>query len=46
MLEYPDFGQDYWSRTATAVYKSGHDSIRLMKWISYYDRSYYEKKLL
>ena len=40
MIEYPDFEQDYWSRTAEGIYKNGHDSIRLMKWICYYDRSY------
>ena len=42
MLENSDFEKDYWSRTATGIYKIGHDSIRLMKWICYYDRSYYE----
>ena len=42
MLENPDFEQNYWSRTAEGIYKIGHDSIRLMKWICYYDRSYYE----
>ena len=42
MLENSDFEQNYWSRTAQGVYKIGHDSIRLMKWICYYDRSYYE----
>ena len=42
MLENPDFEQNYWSRTAKGIYKTGHDSIRLMKWICYYDRSYYE----
>ena len=41
-LENPDFEQDYWSRTAQGVYKIAHDSIRLMKWICFYDRSYYE----
>ena len=43
MLKNPDFEQDYWSRTAKGIYKIGHDSIRLMKWICYYVRSYYEK---
>ena len=33
MTDNPDFEQDYWSKTATGVYKIGHDSIRLMKWI-------------
>ena len=42
MLENPDFEQDYWSRTAEGIYKIGYDSIRLMKRICYYDRSYYE----
>ena len=42
MLENSDFEHNYWSRTAEGIYKIGHDSIRLMKWISYYDRSYYE----
>ena len=41
LLKIPDFQQDYWSRTAQGVYKIGHDSIRLMKWICYYDRTYY-----
>ena len=42
MLENSDFEQNYWSRTGEGIYKVGHDSIRLMKWICYYDRSYYE----
>ena len=42
MLENSDFEQNYWSRTAIGIYKSAHDSIRLMKRICYYDRSYYE----
>ena len=41
MLKNTDFGQDYWSQTATGIYIVGLDSIRLMKWICYYDRSYY-----
>ena len=42
MIKNPDFEQNYWSRTAKGIYRIGHDSIRLMKWICYYDRSYYE----
>ena len=42
LLKNPDFEQNYWSKTASGIYKIGHDSIRLMKWICYYDRSYYE----
>ena len=43
MLENPNFEQKYWSITSTGIYKIGHDSIRLMKRICYYDRSCYEK---
>ena len=43
LLKKPDFEQDPWSRTASGIYKIGHDSVRLMKWICYYDRFYYEK---
>ena len=47
MLQNPDFEQDKSSRTAEGIYKNGHDSIRLMNWFAYYDRSSYEKiKLL
>ena len=42
MLLNPNFEQIYWSRTAKGIYKIGHDSITLMKWICYYDRSQYE----
>ena len=42
MIENPDFEQDYWSRTAEGIYKIGHDSIRLLKYICYYDISYNE----
>ena len=42
MLLNPNFEQNCWSKTAIGIYKIGHDSIRLMKWICYYDRSYYE----
>ena len=43
LLNNPNFEQNHFSRTASGVYKIGHDSFRLMKWICYYDRSYYEK---
>ena len=43
MLENPDFEQNYWSRTAIGIYEKEQDSIRLMKWLAYYDRSLYEK---
>ena len=42
MLKNPDFEQNYWSRTAESIYKIGRDSIRLTKWICYYDQPYYE----
>ena len=42
MMKNSDFEQNFWSRRATGIYKIGHDSIRLMKWICCYDRSYYE----
>ena len=42
MIENSNFELNYWSRTAKGIYKIVHDSIRLMKWFSYYDRSYYE----
>ena len=42
MLKNSDSEQNYWSRTAKGIYKIGYDSIRLMKWICYYDRSYYD----
>ena len=42
MLKNPIFEQNKYSLTSTGIYQIGHDSIRLMKWIWYYDRSYYE----
>ena len=40
MLKNPVFEQNKYSLTSYGNYKFGHDSIRLMKWICYYDRSY------
>ena len=42
MLKNPNFEQNKYSLTSTGNYKIRHDSIRLVKWICYYDRSYYE----
>ena len=42
MSANPYFEQNHYSITSTGVYKFAHDSIRVMKWICYYDRSYYE----
>ena len=44
MLENPNFEQNRYSITSTGIYEIGHDSIRLMKGIWYYDRSYFEIK--
>ena len=41
MLLNPNFEQNHYSLTSTGIYKIAHDSIRLMKWICYSDRSYY-----
>ena len=43
MSENPDFEQDHWSRTAERIYEIGHECIRLMKWLIYYDRYFYDK---
>ena len=42
MLLNPNFEQKKYSLTLKGIYKIGLDSIRLMKWICYYDTSYYE----
>ena len=42
MLENPDLEQNYYSRTAKGICEVRRDSISLMKWLAYYDRSYYE----
>ena len=42
MLENPDFEQNDWSKTAEGIYKIGHDSVRIMKWVIFYDWSYYD----
>ena len=42
MLLNPNFEQNSYSLTSKGIYKIGHDSIRLVKWICYYDISYYE----
>ena len=42
MLNNPNFEQNKHSLTSSGIYKIGHDSIRLMKWNCYYDRSHYE----
>ena len=44
MLKNPYFAQNRHSLTSTGIYKIAHDSIRLMKWICYYDRPFNENK--
>ena len=39
MLENPNFEQNKSSITSLGSYKIAHDSVRLMKWICYYNRS-------
>ena len=41
MLEIPDFEQIYSSLTAKGIFKFGHDSIRIMRCMAYYDH-YFE----
>ena len=42
MLENPIFEQNKYSLTSTGIHRIAHDSIRLLKWIWYSDRSNYE----
>ena len=42
MFENSNLEQNHYSLTSTGIYIIAHDSIRVMKWICYYDRSYYE----
>ena len=39
MNEYPDFEQDYYSRTAKGLYKIGYVEIRLLKYLAH-DKPY------
>ena len=41
--EKSDFKQNHYSKTASGIRKIGLNSIELMKFLAYYDRSYYEK---
>ena len=42
MLKNPNFEQNKYSLTSNGIYRIGHDSIRLMKCLCFYDRSNYE----
>ena len=37
-----DFQQNHYSKKAKGIYKNGQDSIRIIKWLAYYERSYLE----
>ena len=41
MVKNPNLEQKKYSITSSGIYKIGHDSIRLMKWICFYGRYYY-----
>ena len=45
MIKPPHFEQNQYSITSTGIYKMRHDSLRLMKWLAFYDRSYFENKI-
>ena len=42
MLENPIFEKNCYSITAEGIYKNAHDTKKLIKWLAFYDRSYYE----
>ena len=42
MIENLDFEQAHYSKIAESIYKVGHASIKLMKWLAYYNRFHYE----
>ena len=46
MLKNPNFGQNKYSKTSVGINKNGYDGIRFLKWICYYDRSFYENKII
>ena len=37
-----DLNQNHYSRTAIDMFESGHDSIRIMKWLVFKGRFYFE----
>ena len=42
MLENPNFEQNiFFSKTSTGINNIGHDSLRILKWFTHNDRSYY-----
>ena len=42
MLKNLDYEQNISSIISTGIYKIGLDSVRLMKWICYYEKSFHE----
>ena len=42
MLKNPNFEQNKYSITSTGIYKLGFDSIPIMKWLIYFDSTFYE----
>ena len=38
-----DFEQNSYSNSAAGIYKIGHVSIRIMKWLAYYDKVKYKR---
>ena len=42
ILENNNFEQNHYSITSTGIFRIAHNNIRFLKWICYYDRSYYE----
>ena len=42
MNKNPDFEQNHYSRTSVGIYKIGYESLRLVKWLIYFDRCFYE----
>ena len=41
-LENPNLEQDFCLVTARGIYNIGHDSTRIITWLAYYDKSFYE----
>ena len=42
MIKYFDFEKKFYTRTAKRIYEIVHDSVRLLKYMADYDKSYYE----
>ena len=42
MIKNLDFEQNNYSRTAVGIYNTGHESPRLLNWLIFYHRCFYE----